>query len=320
MNPLISVIVPIYKVEQYLRKCVDSILAQTYTNLEVILVDDGSPDNCGVICDEYAAKDARVKVIHKPNGGPSDARNAGMAVMRGQYVAFVDSDDWIEPQHIQSLYELIEGTDRTVAVCDVKRVDESGRQITVFKKNEVPHCVMEATFGYVWNKLYPAALIRGEPFLPVKYAEDMLYNMRIFKKNPQYMHSKRATYVYLLRGNSLLTREISQSSLSDFIVFAENFWCQLCEVFEGNEQRREVYNYWIGNHMCGFLCELSLCDSMPSTEKIRLAKYLMDSVYLDRIKWKYADNNLLRLAVIAKKTHCPRLYLGVYKGLMKWRS
>ena len=95
MRPLVSVIVPVYRVEEYLHPCVDSILHQTYTNLEVILVEDGSPDDCGAICDAYAAKDSRVKVIHKPNGGQADARNVGMAAMSGEYVTFVDSDDWL---------------------------------------------------------------------------------------------------------------------------------------------------------------------------------------------------------------------------------
>ena len=94
--PQISVIVPVYNVQRYLRRCVDSILSQTFSNLEVILVDDGSPDRCGAICDEYAAADPRVKVIHKPNGGLSSARNAGIEAAAGEYLAFVDSDDWLD--------------------------------------------------------------------------------------------------------------------------------------------------------------------------------------------------------------------------------
>lgn len=105
---LISVVVPIYKVEKYLPQCVDSILNQTYLNLEVILVDDGSPDNCGKICDEYAAKDSRVRVIHKKNGGLSDARNAGIDVAQGDYLAFVDSDDWLEPDTYEAMLAAME--------------------------------------------------------------------------------------------------------------------------------------------------------------------------------------------------------------------
>lgn len=95
-NPLISVIVPIYKVEKYLQKCVQSIINQTYKNLEIILVDDGSPDNCGIICDKLAERDDRIRVIHKKNGGLSSARNAGIEIANGEYIGFVDSDDYIE--------------------------------------------------------------------------------------------------------------------------------------------------------------------------------------------------------------------------------
>ena len=121
MNELISVIVPVYKVEPYLRRCIDSIISQTYHNLEIILVDDGSPDNCGAICDEYAEKDTRVRVIHKSNGGLSDARNAGLDIMTGDYVAFVDSDDWIDKQHLSSMYALVNGG-ADIAVSDVRRI------------------------------------------------------------------------------------------------------------------------------------------------------------------------------------------------------
>ena len=103
-NPLVSIIVPIYKVEPYLRRCLDSIVNQTYTNLEIILVDDGSPDGCPQICDEYAAKDKRIIVIHKENGGLSSARNAGLKIASGAFISFVDSDDWVNDHYIETLY------------------------------------------------------------------------------------------------------------------------------------------------------------------------------------------------------------------------
>ena len=116
--PLISVIVPIYKVEPYLRECVDSILGQTHGNLEVILVDDGSPDACPAICDEYAARDARVRVIHKTNGGLSDARNVGLDVARGEWVGFVDSDDVVEPTMYEVLLSCAQKAHAQIAVCN----------------------------------------------------------------------------------------------------------------------------------------------------------------------------------------------------------
>lgn len=105
---MISVIVPVYKVEPYLDRCVRSIVEQTYTDLEIILVDDGSPDNCPAICDAWAERDSRVKVIHKQNGGLSDARNAGMDIATGEYIGFVDSDDWIAPEMYQILYNMLQ--------------------------------------------------------------------------------------------------------------------------------------------------------------------------------------------------------------------
>ncbi len=112
--PAVSVIVPVYKVEPYLRRCVDSILAQTFTDFELILVDDGSPDNCGAICDEYAEKDSRVKVIHKKNGGVSSARNMGLDAARGEYIYFCDGDDYIEKELLADAVQAMSGYDMVV--------------------------------------------------------------------------------------------------------------------------------------------------------------------------------------------------------------
>lgn len=117
MEKLISVIVPIYKVEEYLPRCVDSILNQSYRNIEVILVDDGSPDRCGDICEQYKLKDQRVVVIHKKNGGLSDARNAGTDVAKGELITYVDSDDWIHREFLQILYRHLSETDADIAIC-----------------------------------------------------------------------------------------------------------------------------------------------------------------------------------------------------------
>ena len=116
-EPKISVIVPVYKVEPYLRKCLDSIINQTYRNLQIILVDDGSPDNCGAICDEYASKDSRIEVIHQENGGVSAARNAGLKLAAGDYIGWVDSDDWIEPDMYAYMLENMQKYEADIAVC-----------------------------------------------------------------------------------------------------------------------------------------------------------------------------------------------------------
>ena len=121
---LISVIVPVYKVEKYLDKCVQSIVNQTCKNLEIILVDDGSPDNCGAMCEAWAEKDSRIKVIHKENGGLSDARNAGLAVATGDWVAFVDSDDWVAEEMFARLLNAAKNHQADISACNVQFVEE----------------------------------------------------------------------------------------------------------------------------------------------------------------------------------------------------
>ena len=130
--PQISVIVPVYKVEKYIHKCVDSILAQTFTDFELWLVDDGSPDHCGAICDEYAQIDTRVKVIHKKNGGLSDARNAALDVMNGKYIFFVDSDDWISEDALEIMYSALERTGAKVATGNIVSVREDGTEQALY--------------------------------------------------------------------------------------------------------------------------------------------------------------------------------------------
>ena len=124
--PKVSIIVPVYKVEKYLRKCIDSIINQTLKDIEIILVDDGSPDNCGKICDEYAAKDTRIKVIHKENGGLSSARNAGMEVAEGEYIGFVDSDDWIETDYVGELLFCLIQSESDMAICSIRHENKDG--------------------------------------------------------------------------------------------------------------------------------------------------------------------------------------------------
>lgn len=166
---MVSVIVPIYKVEHYLSRCVDSILAQTYTNLEVILVDDGSPDNCPSICDEYAKKDSRVKVVHKKNGGLSSARNAGLDVANGKYISFIDSDDWVENCFIENLVNALESENADMSACKFCRTkgDVATREwfieaVKVIKEEKFASIFLESSYaGYACNKLFKSDIIKN---------------------------------------------------------------------------------------------------------------------------------------------------------------
>lgn len=189
MEPLISVIVPVYKVEQYLDECVQSIINQTYKNLEIILVDDGSPDRCPEMCDEYARQDSRIKVIHKPNGGLSSARNVGIDIARGEYIGFVDSDDYIAHDMYEKLYKAFEGTEKIFAVkCNYKRLAEGKLQPHKWWPNEnmnilpsedyIMSMVSNEVSCFVWDMLIQRKHLYVR-FAEGKLAEDLLFNYHL---------------------------------------------------------------------------------------------------------------------------------------------
>lgn len=185
----ISVIIPIYNVEPYLKKCVDSVLAQTYENIEVILVDDGSTDGCPAICDAYLQEDSRVKVIHKENGGLSSARNAGLNIAKGELISFVDSDDFIEPGMLETMYEALSSSHADMAVCDYRKVDSLGNELSqrpeVVTRDEV---LDEAAY---WKKVYEPHAMR------YVVAWSKLYRRRLWEKT-RYPEGKINEDAYVL--------------------------------------------------------------------------------------------------------------------------
>lgn len=214
--PLISVIVPVYQVEDYLSQCIDSILNQTYTNLEIILVDDGSKDNSGNICDEYARKDKRIRVIHKQNGGAPSARNAGLAVILGKYVGFVDPDDWLEPGMYETLYNAIEcGND--IAVCSYY-YDDIGREYVVGGKESftvnsyqaLEMLISDEITNHTWNKLYARELFEDLSFPNIKSFDDVAIMYLLFDKANMICVVNNPLYHYRFRKTGLMgTKRIS---------------------------------------------------------------------------------------------------------------
>lgn len=211
-HDLISIIVPIYNVEQYLEKCINSILNQTYTNLEIILVDDGSPDNSGKICDEYAKKDNRIKVIHKENGGISSARNTGLKVARGAYVGFIDSDDYIEKDMYEILYTNLKKESADISICSCYEVYKD--RITCTKKQGVYTVMMPEetimkmnSFGYfgvgLWDKLYKMELFQNMEFPIGKKSEDWYVIYKLVDKAKRIVYESVPKYYYRQRNDSL---------------------------------------------------------------------------------------------------------------------
>lgn len=190
--PELSIIVPVYKVEKYLPKCIDSILAQTFTDFELILVDDGSPDRCGEICDEYAGKDSRIRVIHQKNQGVSVARNAGLDIAKGKYIGFVDSDDWIEPKMYETMISTAEKEQSDIVICGIRHYNEENvfiyDELTAFGKynNEQMlkylYSMPNILGGCIWNKIYRFSKIKKIRYKRgIAFVEDRLYLFDVFR-------------------------------------------------------------------------------------------------------------------------------------------
>lgn len=238
MRPLISIIIPIYNVEKYLARAIESVKNQTYSNLEIILVDDGSPDQCGEICDEYASHDARIKVIHKENGGLSDARNAGLDVMNGEYVMFLDSDDYYAPYMVEELYCAVKQTESEVAFCQyavVKKEDNSEletklrrpvraefpkpQEMYVYNKEDVMYYLYDeyhedATFFIVaWNKIYLSSLWENVRFPKGKIHEDEATTYKIFDAATKVAYVNVPMYGYFEAPKSITRGKFSKKRL-----------------------------------------------------------------------------------------------------------
>lgn len=211
-NPLISVIVPVYNVEPYLDRCVESIVNQTYRNLEIILVDDGSPDNCPQKCEAWAERDARIKVIHKENGGLSDARNAGMAIAAGELMGFVDSDDWITLDFISVLHDNLKVHQADISACDVffshgqapQEKQTSG--VTVHTSEEAINDILHGR-GFravAWNKLYRREIIGDEKYPVGKHHEDEFLTYKLLAKANRLTYVDKPMYCYFQRQGSIM--------------------------------------------------------------------------------------------------------------------
>ena len=236
-QPTISVIVAAYKVDAYLHKCVDSILAQTYKNLEVILVDDGSPDSSGVICDDYAKKDTRVKVIHKSNGGQSTARNFALDVAQGAYIGFIDGDDWIEPEMYQWLLDISLKEDADIVQCGWYKVETDGTKESPFNEQfkEVYTSkqgldeLIQSQGGHlntsVCCKLFKRDIALKFRFSPVRAYEDDEYIFKTVSEATRIVCIDTPYYNYLNREGSTMTASFNLNKIA--LVTIQNNICEL---------------------------------------------------------------------------------------------
>ncbi len=221
-SPEISIIVPVYKVERFLNACIESILSQTFTDFELILVDDGSPDNCPALCDAAAAKDGRIRVVHQKNRGLSGARNAGLDTARGEWIAFVDSDDTITPDYCEKLYRAVRDTGAKMAVCNYRQVDEECvplkeqylhvRQGVMDTAQVLEHCTL-IPYMVAWNKLYHKSIFAELRFAEGKLNEDTMLLCYAYEKAGSIANIPDAMYLYRKVAGSIVNSKMTLRSL-----------------------------------------------------------------------------------------------------------
>ena len=251
---LISIIIPIYMVEECLEKCVDSVINQSYKNLEIILVDDGSPDKCGEICDEYANKDNRIKVIHKKNGGLSDARNVGIDNSTGSYITFIDSDDYVDENYVEELYNVIKLDDTDMAIGahrviydNCTTIDKSTNEVSVLTPETVLERILydEGIDLSAWSKLYKKELFKKVRYPKGRLFEDAATTYKLIDESKKISLNSKPIYNYIIRNNSITGKEFSNKKM-DLILSTEemtNYIKNKYPKLEKAAERRLLYAY-----------------------------------------------------------------------------
>lgn len=276
-QPLITVIVPVYKVEAYLNRCVTSIINQTYKNLEIILVDDGSPDNCGQMCDDLAKADPRIRVIHKENGGLSSARNAGLDAMSGKYVGFVDSDDWIEPDMYESLFSLLHKHEAQIAACGIQCDHADGAcyyfnaDYPRYKDIEVYSKIQALKELIIAHKITPSAcdkLFLAEIFAQLRFKEGIVNEdfdlmPKCFESVSTAVYLPIPKYHYIMTDDSITRGTFKKSRFTEAQISRNN-------MLHYQQHYPSLYPYTLAKHVeiCMNLVQASAAaDAFPEERK-----------------------------------------------------
>lgn len=288
---MISIIVPVYNTEKYLKRCVNSILAQTYTDLEIILVDDGSKDSSGFICDEYAKQDQRIKVVHKKNGGVSSARNLGLDLAQGEYIAFVDSDDYLDSNMYEEMYKVALKYNCEVVLTDcIKEYTNESQlythdirsgyyNLSQLKEEYYPHLLM------MENVEYPATISNGlilfrrkmnrNSVLPkyiegVRYSEDLLFGAQLMYNADSFYYMKNQAYYHYCMNDDSATHRFCPDKWNDYL----KLYCETKNYF-----KEEVFSKQIDKMLLFFVYntvgELLHTNSLDKTERIKKSKSIL---------------------------------------------
>lgn len=299
MNDLVSIIIPIYNVEQYLNECIDSVIKQTYSNIEIILVDDGSPDKCPQICDEWVRRDSRISVIHKENGGLSDARNVGIDVIHGSYILFVDSDDWIEYDMVEKMLDVIKKEKADICACGIMYEYPSRaviRKVDQFKGNS------SETLGRLYNdthypvsalnKLYKCECWKKLRFPIGKLCEDAFTTYLLIDQADTIVQIPNAFYHYRIRENSIMTSNFNHKKMDEEEAWRVNYEFMSIHYPEHKKASFDFYLLRVNNliHTIGEdkfdkykkeyqllrhilrknMCYVLICSELPIKQRIKL--------------------------------------------------
>lgn len=308
MKEKVSVVVPIYKVEQYLGRCIESICRQSYSNLEIILVDDGSPDQCPKICDDYAKKDERIKVIHKANGGLSSARNAGIDIMSGEYVTYIDSDDFLAEDAIARWVEEIEKYQADIVVGDFclyygnKKCEEVRKDDlqVITAEQMLRHMLLEDDrLCTAWGKLYKRNLFATLRYPEdVPFAEDMMVIHLLFAKAQKIVYDRNVYYYYSQEGVSLVRSGFSINKLNR--VRGAYEWLQFID-----KQYPQLHDAAIYRYMIVIINECTPLLNQKTPEEKKCLEACSESIaeyYAQYARGPYADrNNKLKGYLLSKK-------------------
>jgi len=318
MKPFISVIVPVYRVEQYLKKCVYSLLAQTYDNYEILLIDDGSDDNCPRMCDQYGKMDDRVKVFHKKNGGLSDARNYGIQRMQGTHAVFVDSDDYVTNTYLADLAKLVEEYNADIAIIKAIAVNEEGN-ILEFSKSSgkieklsvaeaLKRMLYRQGFGVAaWGKIYSKEIIKKYPYPIGIYYEDLATTYKMISNSGLIVYWDKINYYYVQRSGSIIHRKPSEKELAGIDLAEEIIRYMECSY-------PEVVSAAICRYNAKIL-EYIPCLMTNTSDNIRTYKFLRSKL----LKYYQAimmDSNISKNTKIRSSA----VILGYMPTILVWKS
>lgn len=313
MADKISVIVPVYKVENYLHRCIDSIINQTHQNLEIILVNDGSPDKSGDICDEYASKDSRVIVIHKKNEGSSCARNAGLDVANGDYISFVDSDDYINPIMLQTMLSTIKEHNLDAIEIPAKFSYEDkvfDNKLTIEDPIAASIRIIENVGFAVWRRLYHNSLVIGMRFIPGIIHQDVFYTMDMLKIVKRHGYLNSALYYYNSDGESIIRSKYSINKATVGIRATE----YISDNALDHSDIREKINNYTANYYTDHYFLLSRNTDIDPDKKFRkkLKKGIIQSL-------SFKNANLRNMLVVLLPTKVMELISSGHQSLKSRR-